>query len=135
VLGRASAWGLGLLVQPNCETGPGVGLDRRAVCAWSSQKAGEGSCWQVGLSATVPGGAVQFESDSNSNEFKYNLNYFKLWLIQKGSSKLEEFRVKYGCECLEARNNFLHSNFSRLVMEIELKIQGSQGLFLTWGIK
>jgi hypothetical protein len=36
--------------------------------------------------------------------------------------ELKKFGIKYGCEGLEERNNCLPMNFSRLVMEIELKI-------------
>jgi hypothetical protein len=41
---------------------------------------------------------------------------------KKDLSELEKFGIKYGCEVLEAINNCIHRNFSRLVMEIELKI-------------
>jgi hypothetical protein len=53
------------------------GIEQRAAHVRSAQKAGEGSRLRVGLSSTIPGGAVRFDLDSNSNEFKCNLNRFK----------------------------------------------------------
>jgi hypothetical protein len=73
----------------------------------------------VGLSATVPGGGIRFDSDSNSNLIQTISNFDR---FRKEFLELKKFGIKYGCEYLEERNNFLHRYFSRLVMEIELKI-------------
>jgi hypothetical protein len=37
--------------------------------------------------------------------------------------------TKYGCECFEERNNFLHRNFFRSEMNFELKIWESISIF------
>jgi hypothetical protein len=41
--------------------------------------------------------------------------------LKKDFPELEKFEIKYGCEGLEERNNFLHRNFSRFEMNFELK--------------
>jgi hypothetical protein len=35
--------------------------------------------------------------------------------------EFKKFEIKYGCDGVEERNNFLHMNFSRLEMDFELK--------------
>jgi hypothetical protein len=70
----------------------------------------------VGLSATIPVGVVRFDSDSNSNTIQI---ISKFDLFKKDLPKVKNFGIKYVCEGPEERNNFLHRNFSRLVMEIE----------------
>jgi hypothetical protein len=42
---------------------------------------------------------------------------------------LEKFKIKYGYEGFEDRNNFLHRNFSRFEMDFELKIWESRSVF------
>jgi hypothetical protein len=34
---------------------------------------------------------------------------------------IKKFKIKYGCEGFEERNNFLHHNFFRFKMDFELK--------------
>jgi hypothetical protein len=49
-------------------------------CVGSTQSASkhERGSLMGGPSATVPGGAIRFDLDSYSNEFKRNSNYFKI---------------------------------------------------------
>jgi hypothetical protein len=67
--------------------------------------------------------AVKFDS-----KFKYqsNSNYIQICSKFDGSKKdfpeLEKIQIKYGCECFEEKNNFIHSNFSKFKMDFELKI-------------
>jgi hypothetical protein len=42
---------------------------------------------------------------------------------------LDKFKIKYGYERFEDRNNFLHRNFSRFEMDFELKIWESRSVF------
>jgi hypothetical protein len=42
---------------------------------------------------------------------------------------LDKFKIKYGYEGFEDRNNFLHRNFSRFEMDFELKIWESRSVF------
>jgi hypothetical protein len=42
---------------------------------------------------------------------------------------LDKFKIKYGYEGFEDRNNFLHMNFSRFKMDFELKIWESRSVF------
>jgi hypothetical protein len=52
-----------------------------------------------------------------------SINDFKLIQInpnlvgpKQALPELGKIEIKHGCECLEERNNFLHRNFSRLLM-------------------
>jgi ligand-binding sensor protein len=47
----------------------------------------------VGLSTTVLGGVVRFDSDSNSNAIQIVSKFDQL---KKDLSKLEKFEIKYG---------------------------------------
>jgi hypothetical protein len=40
---------------------------------------------------------------------------------KKGIPKLENFKIKYGFEGFEERNNFIHRNFFRFKIYFELK--------------
>jgi hypothetical protein len=67
--------------------------------------------------------AVKFDSKFN---FQSDSNYIQICSNFDRSKKefpeLEQFEIKYGCEGFEERNNFLHSNFYRFEMDVELKI-------------
>jgi hypothetical protein len=52
---------------------------------------------------------------------------------KKDLSELENFKIKYGCEGFEERNNVLHMNFFIFEMEFELKIWEFKVYFLTLG--
>jgi hypothetical protein len=79
--------------------------------------AGEGPSWTAGLGpAPASKEIIFFIFDSFSNEFK-------LILIQKQFSELENFEIKYGCEEFEIRNNFTYRNFPKLEIEFKLKIR------------
>jgi hypothetical protein len=43
--------------------------------------------------------------------------------IQKGPSPSQKNKIKYGCEGLVERNNFIRWNFSRLKMDFKLKFR------------
>jgi hypothetical protein len=50
---------------------------------------------------------------------------------KKGLPQLKKFRIKYGFEGYEERNNFLHRNFFIFEIDFEIKNLESQGLFWT----
>jgi hypothetical protein len=58
-----------------------------------------------------------------SNEFKSNSNLFKFASIQKGSSVARKFKIKYGFEGFDERNNFAYRNFLGFKMDFELKFK------------
>jgi hypothetical protein len=55
---------------------------------------------------------------SNSNKVQIVSNFDQ---SKKDFPKLKFFKIKYGCEYFEERNNFLHRNFFRLGMDFKLK--------------
>jgi hypothetical protein len=50
-----------------------------------------------------------------------NQTHPKFILSKQDLPCIENFEIKYGCEGLEEKNNFLHMNFSRLEMDFKLK--------------
>jgi hypothetical protein len=48
---------------------------------------------------------------------------FKLDLIKKYLLKFENFKINYGCEGFDEKNNFPYRNFSRFESEFELKLR------------
>jgi hypothetical protein len=69
-----------------------------------------------------------------SNGFKLYSNLFKLLPLQKKDLLgLENFKIKYGCEGFDERNNYLHRNFFRFEMSFELKFGEVKVYFLTLG--
>jgi hypothetical protein len=58
-----------------------------------------------------------------SNGFKYNSNSFKLDSVQKRSSELKKFEIKYCCKGFEIWNNFPYRNFHRFKKNLELEIR------------
>jgi hypothetical protein len=71
--------------------------------------------WQVGPWHS-PGRWIQSEFESvqmSLNDFKpFQINS-KLFRSKQDIPELKIFELKYGCEGLEERNNFLHRNFYR----------------------
>jgi hypothetical protein len=61
---------------------------------------------------------TQIQTESNYIQIRSNFDHSK-----KDISKLKKFEIKYSLEDLKKMTNFLHRNFSRFVMEIELKFQ------------
>jgi hypothetical protein len=59
----------------------------------------------------------QAQMNSNSIQFVSNFDWTK-----RDLPKLKKFKTKYGCEGFEEGNNFLHRNFFKSKMVIELKI-------------
>jgi hypothetical protein len=53
--------------------------------------------------------------------FKTNSNNSKLWPIRKVASLAWKIEIKIGFQDLEEMNYFLHRNFSRFGMNLELK--------------
>jgi hypothetical protein len=70
---------------------------------------------------------------SNSNHFKTNPNHSNFDYLKNDIPELENFELKYDFEGFEERNNFLHRNVFRFMMEIELKIWEVEIYFLTLG--
>jgi hypothetical protein len=56
--------------------------------------------------------------ESNYIQIRSNFDCSK-----KDISELRKFEIKYGLEDFERMNSFLHRNFSRFVMKIELKFK------------
>jgi hypothetical protein len=56
------------------------------------------------------------------NDSKIFKQFEIIWL-KVGFPLLENFKIKYGCEGFEERNNFLYRNFSILKMDFKWKIR------------
>jgi hypothetical protein len=59
---------------------------------------------------------IQIQTNSNLIQIVTKFDRFK-----KDLPEIKKFGIKYVYEGLEERNNFIHRNFSRLGMEMELK--------------
>jgi hypothetical protein len=47
---------------------------------------------------------------------------------------VKKFQIKYAFEGFEERNNFTYWNFSKFMIEIELKIKKALGLEIQWNL-
>jgi hypothetical protein len=65
---------------------------------------------------------TRFEPTSNwnSNEIKFDSNRSNFDWPKRYLTELHKFEIKYGCYGIEERNNFIHRNFFRFEMNVEL---------------
>jgi hypothetical protein len=80
----------------------------------------------VGSGGTVPVGAGQmvFKPFQNSlNRIKQTSNRSNFNWSKKDIPKLRKIEIKYSFENLEEMNNFLHRNFLKIRMDLELKFR------------
>jgi hypothetical protein len=75
---------------------------------------------RCGTSATLPGGVAKFDSISN---FKRIQILSSIDQSKNDFPELKSIEIKYGHKGFKERNNFLHRNFFRFKMKIELKFQ------------
>jgi hypothetical protein len=82
-------------------------------------KAGAPTC---GPRNTVSGGG-EFDSNSNFKRIQIIFKFVQTLTAPKRIFSSLEICNKYGLEDIEKINNFLYRNFSRFMMENELKFQ------------